>query len=531
MLCPTCHRRASEGAVSCRGCGRPLAGAAHPGYDLVLADRTRRPVLGTTTIGRATSSTVRLADRSVSRRHARVTLAGDALVVEDVGSRYGTWIDGERLTGPGMVRGGARLQLGDAEIAVELRRREHESGRTVAVGSAPGGEPSGPALRPGVLVKRLGSTEGARRWVVREPDGERFLRLAGEGELVELLDGRRTIDELIAEAARRLGPDGPAQLVALLTDLADRGLLEGDEPAQGAPSGPRFTRAWTWTDAGRRLDALYARGGWVLFTPAARVVLGALAATGLLAFAYLVLGRYGTPFVVANRVGIGGVVFVVGRLAVAALHETAHGLAMASIGRRVGRAGLKVMLVFPYAFVDTSEAWFASRRRRIAVSAAGPVSDAVVGAVFAWACLVLGAGSLRDICFQLAFGAYVGALVNLNPFVERDGYHMLSDALGEPDLRRRARRVLRREDGVADDAALRWYALAGLAWSVVAAAAAVVVSLRYAPALRALLPAPVVWVLLAAVWAAVLTPAATTLAGPLLDRARARAVPRRHAAG
>ena len=64
--------------------------------------------------------------------------------------------------------------------------------------------------------------------------------------------------------------------------------------------------------------------------------------------------------------------FLLGRFLVVAVHETAHGLTMASFGRRVEKAGIKLIAIFPFAFVDTSEAWFEPRRRRIAISAAGP---------------------------------------------------------------------------------------------------------------------------------------------------------------
>ncbi|MCZ4494618.1 MAG: hypothetical protein JWP53_3549, partial [Conexibacter sp.] len=110
-----------------------VARAVHPGYDLVLADRTRVPVLGTTTIGRSASSTVRLTGPSVSRRHVRLTVVGDALVVQDAGSRYGTWVDGARVTDPVALHDGARLRLGDEEVVVELRRGENESRRTLVV--------------------------------------------------------------------------------------------------------------------------------------------------------------------------------------------------------------------------------------------------------------------------------------------------------------------------------------------------------------------------------------------------------------
>jgi putative peptide zinc metalloprotease protein len=165
------------------------------------------------------------------------------------------------------------------------------------------------------------------------------------------------------------------------------------------------------------------------------------------------------------------------------------------------------------------------RRRGSSRGAAGPVSDAAIGGLFSWLCLVLAPHAIRDVCFQLAFGAYLGALVNLNPFVERDGYHILADALRVPGLRRRARAEFQRSlrhDGAPISPMLRRYALAGLAWSVVAAGIAVAMSLRYAPALESVVPSPVAWALLACVWAAAATPAVLTLGAPFIDRLRAR---------
>jgi hypothetical protein len=100
---------------------------------------------------------------------------------------------------------------------------------------------------------------------------------------------------------------------------------------------------------------------------------------------------------------------------------------------------MKIVLVFPYAFVDTSEAWFEPRRRRIAISAAGPLSDFAVGGAFAVASLLSGPGTMRDIEFQVALGAYLGALFNLSPMLDRDGYHILIDVVRRPNLRAQAR--------------------------------------------------------------------------------------------
>jgi putative peptide zinc metalloprotease protein len=515
-------------------------------FDLVLADRTRVPLTGTVTIGRARDNTVQLEDPAVSRHHAEVTPGarpGDPPLLVDVGSRFGTWLDGRRLDGPRPLCDGARVRVGDQRLVVERRRSDEEAGLTFVVppGSslvAPGldtesaTEGARPRLRSGYALKRLVASERPRRWVLRDLVGEKFLRLSDDdAALLELLDGRRTLAELVREAESRLGDSGPAQLARLLADLGARGLLAGSqEPAEPSPVRPVqrlfAPRVWVWRGTGEWFERVYRRGGWVLFTRPALSASVLVSVVGIAVYAYLVAARYGTPFVVASKIGLGGLVFVLGRSLLVAAHETAHGLTMASFGRHVQKAGLKLVLVFPYAFVDTSEAWFEPRRRRIAVSAAGPVSDLALGGTFSLACLALPAGPPRDVAFQLAFGAYLGALFNLNPLLERDGYQLLSDALREPALRRRALAQLRRRLGgderVGDSRVLARYGQWVLAWSAVAGVFAVGMSIRYETRLAAVVPTPVAWTLLGVLWVSFFTPVLALTIPPLRARRRAR---------
>jgi Zn-dependent protease len=255
------------------------------------------------------------------------------------------------------------------------------------------------------------------------------------------------------------------------------------------------------------------------------IALAVLVVAGIASFVALIVGRYGTPFVVASKFGWGGLVFLVGRFAVVAVHETAHALTMASFGRRIERAGLKAIAIFPYAFIDTSEAWFEPRRRRIAVSAAGPVSDFSIGAVFALCALLLPEGVVRDICFNLAFAAYVGGFFNLNPFIERDGYHMLVDVLNEPGLRRRAKEQLERRLGggkaSTDSPVLARYSLWGIGWLVLAACFAIAMSLRYEKVFLAITDSkPVVYGVMGTLWVAFFAPVFFVLGKPLWRRIR-----------
>ena len=119
-----------------------------------------------------------------------------------------------------------------------------------------------------------------------------------------------------------------------------------------------------------------------------------------------------------------------GRFAVVAVHETG---ARADDG--VVRAPGRARRAEARSRSSRTRSW--TRRRRGSSragggsrsAAAGPVSDFSLGAVFSLCALLLPGGHRARHLLQLAFAAYVGAFFNLNPFIERDGYHMLVDWL------------------------------------------------------------------------------------------------------
>jgi putative peptide zinc metalloprotease protein len=534
-------------AAYCGFCGTVTGRAPAGALELVLPSRERMPLAGVLTIGRASDSTVSLDDRSVSRRHARILAGGGTPLIEDVGSTYGTLLDGAPIAGPAALFDGAVIRLGDVELRVERARAEAEAGRTVMVPAAQGtmalprveapGTQMGfrPGVRPGWALKRLEASEGSRRFVLRNLRTGDLVRMGPEeAELFELLDGHRALPELMTEAEERQGAAGVPRLAQLLAELGERGLLEGVDGGGPAPEqGGRLRsllkpRERVIPGAGRLFERIYLAGGWILFTGPALLLLAVLAIGGLVAFGVLIFGRYGTPFVVADKIGLGGLVFIAGRFLVVALHEVAHGLVVASFGRSVPRAGIKVMMGMPFAFVDTSEAWFEPRRRRIAISAAGPASDLVVGGVVALVALALSPGNFRDILFQVALAAYIGAFFNLNPFLDRDGYHMLVDALGQPGLRRKARDYLAlRLAGKPTPAvprSLAVYAVMSVGWMLLAIVFVVVLSQLYFDRLNAIAPAWAVWAVFGGLYLLLFLPIAFVLGRPLLERRR-RAAP------
>jgi DNA-binding winged helix-turn-helix (wHTH) protein len=87
----------------------------------VLVIGNRRVLLpeGVSTVGRDESCDVHLPHPSVSRVHARITVGANDVCVEDLSSRNGTKVDGQRIHAPATVRSSSMIELG--LVSIQLR--------------------------------------------------------------------------------------------------------------------------------------------------------------------------------------------------------------------------------------------------------------------------------------------------------------------------------------------------------------------------------------------------------------------------
>lgn len=74
------------------------------------------------TIGRQEGCTIRLTERNVSRRHARLLRSNGSVVVEDLGSYNGIRINGQRIAGTATIADGDLIQIGDYDLAIQHER-------------------------------------------------------------------------------------------------------------------------------------------------------------------------------------------------------------------------------------------------------------------------------------------------------------------------------------------------------------------------------------------------------------------------
>lgn len=78
-------------------------------------------MLGPVVVGRSPSSDIVIDEPFVSATHARFTLQGPALVLEDLGSTNGTLVNGHPIGQPVTLRDGDEVQIGDTIMRVSRR--------------------------------------------------------------------------------------------------------------------------------------------------------------------------------------------------------------------------------------------------------------------------------------------------------------------------------------------------------------------------------------------------------------------------
>jgi putative peptide zinc metalloprotease protein len=311
-----------------------------------------------------------------------------------------------------------------------------------------------PYAIPGVPAEPV--AEGDQTlFVIRSPRGT-YLRLSKPlRDIWRAMDGTRTVAQLGTEAFFKHGQLLPVgDLTASLRAegfLSDspaavyRTIAEGIAARSAEGWGRRMLRllsGGTWRLEG--LDglygALYRYGGWLLFTRWFALLAGLLALAGVVAFARALASGAGTYQAISleGSVTLGVLALWVALFVSLVLHESAHALAVKHYRRTIHGGGLMLYYGLPAAFVDTSDMWRSRRRDRIAVSAAGPAADLLVGSLAALVAAALPGSAAGELAFKLALTSYASTLFNLNPLLELDGYFILVDLLRLPDLRRRS---------------------------------------------------------------------------------------------
>lgn len=154
------------------------------------------------TIGRQEGNTIRLTERNVSRRHARLLRQNGHVLVEDLGSYNGVRINGERIQGSSVVQDGDLIQIGDYDLAIQTEQATQpaEPSDVEGLGETP----------PGVTAEHaaLGEEEQESAGASTAPMKRRITTSVIRVDQIEQNRSRKVL-ELDASEAPRLVVLGP----------------------------------------------------------------------------------------------------------------------------------------------------------------------------------------------------------------------------------------------------------------------------------------------------------------------------------
>ncbi|MFM1988869.1 MAG: hypothetical protein RJA99_1826 [Pseudomonadota bacterium] len=268
-------------------------------------------------------------------------------------------------------------------------------------------------------------------------------------------DGRRTMQAIWEEAVAEDPAGAPTQdesieLLARLVDerclvcegLPDVGVLREDDRRRASrrlagrlnPLAPRM--------------ALGDPTPWLRpFEPLARRLFAPLGAIAWLALALVALamaaGDWDAVATHAARFAASPRQWLLATLVwvpMKALHEAAHALAVRRWGGTVREAGISWMMGLPVPYVDASAAdRFPLARQRAAVAAAGILVETALAALGLVAWAMTEPGWANDLAFAVALAGTTSTLLfNGNPLMRMDGYFVLCDLAGLPNLATRS---------------------------------------------------------------------------------------------
>jgi DNA-binding winged helix-turn-helix (wHTH) protein len=98
---------------------------------------------GETVLGRDHLAGVRIPSESISRRHARIVVAEGAATIEDLGSKNGTWLRGEKIGEPKALVDGDSIRLGSVNLT--LRVISEDGSTATEIDPSPAGDIASPA--------------------------------------------------------------------------------------------------------------------------------------------------------------------------------------------------------------------------------------------------------------------------------------------------------------------------------------------------------------------------------------------------
>lgn len=304
-------------------------------------------------------------------------------------------------------------------------------------------------LRPELHVSPARSIDGIY-YVVEDRNQQRFWKIGElEYEVCSFIEGNRTPHQIVAHVCLRskMGAlAGKEKVHKVLLWLYKCGIAEAPEgnPFQtpGEPPVPAPAKPMRLFDpssfripalSGDTIEQLSRPLAWLISIPSLVVAIVVWCVAGVMAWQnsqQLVL--------LGNQLFVPGSQWwlLVSWFVLKLVHETGHAIACVRVGVKPKGGGIGFMFFAPSPYVDVTGLWSVTNKwSRVLVSAAGMLFEITLAAIAVIGACSIEHPSMRYLCFSIAtLGTFTTIAFNGNPLMRFDGYYILSDWIGRPNL-------------------------------------------------------------------------------------------------
>ncbi len=307
-----------------------------------------------------------------------------------------------------------------------------------------------PRFRPDLQVFEHQDRGGFAKLLLKDPVSQKYYRLSQyEYRFLIELDGTHSLEE----AARRLRAEGRYYPVddikAIVQKAAKSGLLLGTKYGTAAFQIAAKERIKAH-EKSRRLSSVYFlfiplinpdrfldKTLWIYRLLWNRVTRSVTLLAAIGAAYLIVIGVAKLQGQLLFFFNLKNLVYLWVTIAVAKLvHEFAHAYTAKSFGLHVPEMGTAFLIFFPCLYCNTTDAWqLADRKQRMAIGLAGVTAEAALATIATYVWYFSRPGMLNSLAFYLMGVSLISTLLfNGNPLMRFDGYFVLSDYLGIPNL-------------------------------------------------------------------------------------------------
>ena len=283
-------------------------------------------------------------------------------------------------------------------------------------------------------------------YIIKDPISGRYFKV-GEDEysLLQLLDGSRTIEDLLASLGADSGFD-LEEIRGFVNTLNENFFLESKRPEPKSrrliEKSSLFHIRMKIINPQKIVDFLEKHLGFLVSVPSLII------ACAITLFAvWLTVSQFGLFLGGIDKIKGPGYIllFYLTVSAIMTIHEFAHAVTCRHFKGEVTEIGFMLLYFIPCFYTDVSDIYLMKKKsQRIAVIVAGPLVELTLWGVFTTLYFFLPKESTISDIFYIVMltSGLKSILVNFNPMIKFDGYYLLEEILGVHNLMERSREIV-----------------------------------------------------------------------------------------